>query len=409
MVAPDLLRERIERAVAAYREQIVEFAQELIALPTENPPGHGYEACARAIAARIGALGLACEFLPVSGAPPGLPRYWLSARAGARDRSAPTLYFHGHYDVVPAARAEQYRPHIADGRLHGRGSADMKGGLAAMIYAVKALGDSGVALSGAVALTIVPDEETGGAYGSRYLASTGLLGVGGVGMLTPEPTGGVIWNANRGALTLRVSVRGRPAHVGQHYEGINAFERMLVVAGALLELKGEIERHQTDFAVRNEIARRSILMLGGECSGGANFNIVPALCTFTVERRINPEEDLATEKSRLFALFDRLRASGIDLEVDVLQEGSPAGVPEEHPVARALAASVADVTGHAPEFALCPGLLEIRFYAEQGVPAFAYGPGNLSFAHGPDEQVAVDDLISAATIYALTAARLLGA
>lgn len=409
MTASEALRERIGRAVAAYREQIVDFTQELIALPTENPPGHGYEACARAIAARLRALGLAHELTSVPGAPPEAPRYWLAARAGSPGRDAPILYFHGHYDVVPASGLEQFRPYIAGGRLHGRGAADMKGGLAAMIYAVKALDDSGVALGGATALTIVPDEETGGAYGSRYLASAGLLGIGGIGMLTPEPTGGVIWNANRGALTLRVTVRGRPAHVGQHYEGINAFERMLVVAEALLELKGAIERHQTDFAVEHESARRSILMLGGECSGGANVNVVPARCSFTVERRINPEEDLPTEKARLFALFDRLRAGGIELDVDVLQEGLPAGVPADHPVGRALVQSVADVTGRAPAFALCPGLLEIRFYAERGMPAFAYGPGGLGFAHGPEEQVAVDDLVASAPIYALTAARLLSA
>src|SRR5262249_49100908 len=128
------------------------------------------------------------------------------------------LYFHGHYDVVPAADSAQFQPWIAGGKLFGRGSSDMKSGLAAMIGAVQALKVCGIPLQGKIGLIIAPDEETGGQRGSQSLAERGLLGRHGIGMLTAEPTSGVVWNANRGAISLRVWVKGKPAHVGLHYE-----------------------------------------------------------------------------------------------------------------------------------------------------------------------------------------------
>src|SRR5207237_7365594 len=107
--------------------------------------------------------------------------------------------------------------------------------------------------------------------------------------------------------SLRVRVKGKPAHVGLHYQGVNAFEQMLTVANALMDYKREISTRQTRFHIEPEAARASILMMGGECSAGTNFNLVPAECTFTVDSRINPEETMAAEKRRVLALIDRLR------------------------------------------------------------------------------------------------------
>ncbi len=283
----------------------------------------------------------------------------------------------------------------------------MKSGLAAMIYAARALQDCGTPLNGRIGLVFVPDEETAGPRGSRYLAERGLLGQNAVGMLTPEPNGGVVWNANRGAITLRVTVKGKSAHVGRQHEGLNAFERMLEVARALSALKAEVETRTTGFNIAPETARRSILMLGGRTEGGTNFNVVPDRCSFTVDRRINPEEDFEQEKQRLFAVLEAARTGGIDLEVETLQEGRSCGVAEDDPVGQALAHNIAEVTGRAAQFEMCPGLLEIRFYAERGIPAFAYGPGLLTVSHGPNEFVPIDRIVQCAQVYALTAARVL--
>jgi succinyl-diaminopimelate desuccinylase len=318
------------------------------------------------------------------------------------------LYFHGHYDVVPASDAAQFQPRERKENIFGRGAADMKGGLVAMLYAVRVLAELKINLRGRIELVFVPDEETGGACGTAALFERGVLARDRArGMLTPEPTGGVIWNASRGAISLRVTVRGKPAHVGLAARGVNAFEKMLIVARALEKEKKKISARRTRFRIQPAAARRSILLLGGRSEGGTNFNVVPAACSFTVDRRINPEEDLAAEKNRLLKIFDRARRSGIQLESEIFQEGQPACLPETHPLSRALGASIREITKRAPAFELCPGLLETRFYAAHGIAALAYGPGRLEVSHGPNEFVSLRSMESCAAVYALTAARLL--
>jgi acetylornithine deacetylase/succinyl-diaminopimelate desuccinylase family protein len=318
-------------------------------------------------------------------------------------RGERVLYFHGHYDVVPAQSAEQFQPVRKEHFLFGRGSCDMKGGIVAMLYAILALKECGAELGGRIALTLVPNEETGGEGGSAWLAAQGRLGLGGIGMLLAEPTSGVVWNANRGAISLRVRVLGKPAHVGLQHQGENAFERMHQVVERLQELKQEVEQRLTSHNIGAEQARNSILMLGGQSGGGANFNVVPEECWFTVDRRVNPEEDLDEEKGRLIAVLERCKCEGIPLEWEILQEGRSFTCRQEDALGEALARSVKAVTGKAPRFEMCPGLLEIRFYAAQGVPAYAYGPGLLSVAHGPNEYVDLRKVVECATIYALTA------
>jgi succinyl-diaminopimelate desuccinylase len=417
--------EQIRCAIGAYRDEIAEFTKTLVAIPTENPPGRAYAACTQVIANKLRHLGFEPEVRAIptheeldfsSPSAPrndssgvlqrgGTERYWVRSFFGEGER---TLYFHGHYDVVPASSETQFTPELRNGNLFGRGSADMKSGLAAMIYAVKALKDLGVKLAGRIGLVLVPDEETGGAYGSQSIAEQGELGRGGIGMLTPEPTGGAIWHASRGAISMGVTVKGKSAHVGLAGRGVNAFEQMLQVAGALVEHKKAVSARETACRVTPESARGSILLVGGCCEGGTNFNTVPEVCSFTVDRRTNPEEDLQEEKESLLRILDCFRQKGIQLEMEILQEGLSASSPETGAVASTLAQSVAEITGKRPSFEMCPGLLETRFYAVKGIPAYAYGPGMLSVSHGPDEFVALENIYSCAAVYALTAVGLLG-
>ncbi len=191
--------------------------------------------------------------------------------------------------------------------LYGRGTADMKGGLASMLYAAVALQRLRVPLDGRVALVFVPDEETGGRRGSGFLAARGRLGTHGIGMLTPEPTSGVIWNANRGAITLRATVHGREAHVGLMHQGRNAFEDAVLVVSRLQRLARRVGRRRTRFRVKPDAARRSLMLIGGEVQAGSNFNVVPGRCVFTVDRRMNPEEDFEAERRALLAVFEEAR------------------------------------------------------------------------------------------------------
>jgi succinyl-diaminopimelate desuccinylase len=396
-------RHVLARALDARKEGILTFARDLIGFASENPPGNCYRECAERIRVELDRLGLGCQVVAVPGFPER-PRYNLLSFHGNDQR---TLYFHGHYDVVPAQSREQFTPRIEKGRLYGRGAADMKAGVAAMIYATALLKECRIPLQGRVGLCIVADEETGGQGGSRYLDEIGLLGKDGFAMITPEPTSGVVWHANRGAITLRINVKGKSAHVGLQHQGINAFEQMLRVATALQSLKAEVEKRKTTYRILPESAAHSILMLGGRVEGGANFNVVPEACSFTVERRFNPEEDLGTEKAALLGVLEKLQAQGIKLDVEVLQEGYSSGVSEDHPVALALAETIEAVTGKRPAFEMCPGILETRWYARKGIPAFAYGPGPLEVSHGPDEAIDIERIYQHTLVYALAATRLL--
>ena len=383
---------------------------ELVRIPTENPPGRNYRACADLLEKRLDQAGLTCERHEFPASPVGTgasdEATSLIATFGSGSR---TLYFHGHYDVVPAQSPEQFQPERKEHFLFGRGSCDMKGGIVAMLFAIRALKECRVELNGKIALTLVPDEETGGARGSAWLAAQGLLGQNAIGMLLPEPTSGVVWNANRGAISLRINVLGKSAHVGLQHRGENAFEQMLRVVERLQELKREVEQRKIGYAIGAEQTRNSILMLGGGSGGGTNFNVVPEQCWFTVDRRINPEEDFDAEKGRLVGVLEHCRRDGIRLEWEILQEGRAAACSEDENLGRVLAQSVKAINGEAPRFEMCPGLLEIRFYAAMEIPAYAYGPGLLSVAHGPNEYVDLRMVRDCAAIYALTAIEMLNA
>ncbi len=367
---------------------MLDFTRRLIEIPSENPPGNQYEECARVLLDELDRLQFAT--VERQGA-------CILATVGT---GTPTLYFSGHYDVVPAQSRDQFRPRIEGANLFGRGSSDMKGGLAAMIHAAAAVRDEALLNNGRICIVLVPDEETAGPRGSRDLVARGVLGRDGIGMLTPEPTGGVIWNANRGAISLRATMRGKSAHVGRQFEGVNAFERALPVFNRLLAIKHDVELRETRHNIAPPAARQSILLLGGRVEAGTNFNVTPDICSFTIDRRINPEENLEEEHRRLTEALD-------GLEVETLQLEPSASTPAQYPLGERLSRHVSNITGRDAVFEMCPGLLETRFYAARNIPAFACGPGLLTVSHGPNEFVPVRNIMQCALIYALTAAETL--
>jgi len=383
-------------------DEMAALLAELVAIPTENPPGKNYGACADLLERRLREFGLDCERVSAmeSNQEGDDAAVCLLGSYGRGER---TLYFHGHYDVVPVQSQEQFQPVRKEHFLFGRGSCDMKGGIVAMLYAIRALKETGAELNGRIGLTLVPNEETGGEGGSAWLTRQGLLGRSGIGMLLAETTSGVVWNANRGAISLSVEVFGKSAHVGLQHQGENAFERMHRVVERLQQLKHEVEQRTTQCSIGTEQARNSILMLGGQSSGGTNFNVVPEKCSFTIDRRINPEEELQAEKAKLLEVLESCQREGIPLNWEILQEGTASSCHEGETLGAALSENIQAVTGAAPRFEMCPGLLETRFYAARGIPAYAYGPGLLSVAHGPNEYVDLRKVVDCAAIYALTA------
>ncbi|MEN8143563.1 MAG: ArgE/DapE family deacylase [Gemmatimonadota bacterium] len=388
----------LDRAIEDASPSMIRLAEELIAIPTENPPGKAYAECVELLHQRLTGLGLEVDLVDLGQAK--------TAVVGGFGTGL-TLHFHGHYDVVPASSANQFDPVVHDGRLVGRGSADMKGAVASMAFAVAAL--SAFEIPGRVELVVVPDEETGGSAGAQRLLEFGRLGRNGVAAILGEPTSGAIWNAHRGAITLRIKVTGQPAHVGLHYQGLNAFECAIPIINRLWELKREVEQRRTSFRTERAEESSSILMMGGEVAGGHQFNVVPASFSFTVERRFNPEENLEEERDRLRRTIRDATPPLANVEVVTIQGGNASGVSEDADLVKCLRRAVEEVDGKTTSCALCPGLLESRFYEEAGVPAVAYGPGELEVSHGPNESVEIGRLIACSKIYARFALRLLSA
>ncbi|KPL14109.1 hypothetical protein AMJ74_04010 [candidate division WOR_3 bacterium SM1_77] len=379
------------------------FTEDLIRIKTENPPGACYDECVRLITRKLISFGLRPKILKVRGGG-SYPRYSLIASHGT---GKDTLYFHGHYDVVPASE-RQFKPRLENKKLYGRGASDMKGGLTSMIYALRVLQLLKLRLRGRICLVIVPDEETGGGLGTNYLFEHGYIKRdNSIGMLMPEPTSGTIWHACRGAISFLITIKGKPAHVVLQHKGINAFDQMLDLLNTLYKLKQTVEKRKTKFKVAGDESRNSILMIGGVCRCGTNFNIVPGECTFSIERRINPEENFTKEKERLLGIVDRFREKGMNINTTILQAGESAGISSDHQLADALVGSIHDVLNKKPRFYMCPGLLETRYYLKNKIPALAYGPGLLSHAHSPNEFIDVRRIYDCTAIYALTAVTLL--
>jgi acetylornithine deacetylase/succinyl-diaminopimelate desuccinylase-like protein len=392
-------------AVAAWLEpradEMAELLMRLVALDTENPPGRALGRCAGLLREAMERLRFSPEVIEVAASreleDPCVVR-------GSAGDGPEVVYFHGHFDVVPAQSRAQFEPRRRDGRIVGRGSADMKGGLVSMLYGAAAAAEVGVLDGRRIVFHFVCDEETGSVAGSGHLREAGLIDPGALAMVTAEPTGGVIWHACRGAITLRVRTAGREAHVGYVHEGVNAFEHMVRIAEPLATLTHELLRQRTSYPVDSDEAAGSMLVVGGQAGAGAGFNVVPGSAWFSVDRRFNPEEQLDRELARLTGMIEQTAdAIGARVEIDVLQEQPSGSTDQSHPAAGALARCVGLVEGAEPAFRMCPGVLDTRWYSQLGIPAFAYGGGRLDVSHGPDEYIDEAAMRRCAAVYALFA------
>lgn len=386
-------------------DEMATLLEELVAMDTENPPGRGLGRCAAYLRDAMDRFGFAPEVIPLA------PRDRLEEPCIVRGRAgegAKTIYFHGHFDVVPAQSRAQFTAERQNGRIHGRGTADMKGGIVSMLYGAAAARELGLLGDGAIVFHLVCDEETGSDASSGFLQSSGLVDTAALAMVTAEPTAGAIWHASRGAITMRVELKGKEAHVGQAHLGVNAFEHMVKVAAPLHELARELLEKRTAFPMEDEDVKGSMLVVGGSSGSGVNFNVVPGSAWFSLDRRFNPEEDVDEEIARLAdTVNEAATAAGAHASVEVLQRQPSGSTDASHPMARALAASVTEIEGLAPRFELCPGILETRWYTQLGVPAFGYGAGRLDVSHGPGEYVDEAAMRRCAGVYALFAGKAL--
>jgi succinyl-diaminopimelate desuccinylase len=400
---PRSVRSDVQAWLDERAEDMAALLEALVRVPTENPPGRELGRCAVVLRAALERMGFSTELIEL--APTGSLEGPAIVR-GTVGSGARLVYYHGHFDVVPAQSPSQFEPERRDGRIIGRGTADMKGGLVSMLYGAAAASELGLLDDRKIVLHFVCDEETGSTAGSGHLRAAELIDPGAVAMLTAEPTGGVIWHACRGAITLRVQTSGREAHVGYVHEGVNAFEHMIRIAEPLTALSRELLGKRTSFPVESDEAAGSMLVVGGQAAAGAGFNVVPGSAWFSIDRRFNPEEQLDQELARLTDMIEEAAdAAGAHVDIEVLQAQPSGSTDERHPAALTLARCVEAVESTGATFRLCPGVLDTRWYSQLGIPAFAYGGGRLDVSHGPDEHIDETAMRRCAAVYALFAAQ----
>jgi succinyl-diaminopimelate desuccinylase len=416
------LFERIEDQ----RDALVDLTRALVRFPTVNPPGEGYKACARHLGNRLSHAGFEVVYVRAEGVigdSERYPRINVIARYQGHG-PGPCVHFNGHIDVVETGHGWTVDPFagvVQDGRVYGRGSCDMKGGLAAAVIAVESILAAGVRFDGALEISGTVDEESGGYAGVAHLAEQGWFSRPRVDhVIIPEPHSvGGICLGHRGVWWAEIETLGRVAHGSMPFLGECAIRHMSAFLNRIeRQLLPKLATRQTAMPIVPSGARQSTLNInaihGGQAEGhdGLPSPVVADSCRMTIDRRFLLEESLETVKAELVAILDQLRRDrpGFDYRLRELMEVLPVQTAKDAPVVRAVAAAIERVTGRKPEYVCSPGTYDQKHVFRIGrlEDCIAYGPGIVELAHQPDEHVAIEDLVTSAKVMAAAALRLLG-
>ncbi len=428
------LEEKVVEAVRASRDELVSLTAELVACDTTaRQPGtaaRDEDKLQRILARRLEGLGAEVDVwepeptgkgnrhLPDDLDFVGRPQLAARLRGAGGGRS---LLLNGHIDAVDVEPREQwtvdpFKVTERDGRLYGRGTADMKGGIAAMVVALEALRRAGVRLAGDVVFCTVTDEESSGAGGFAAVAH----GVKADAGICAESTGFEAWVACRGTVTPYVTVHGRAGHAEvrqPHWRdggAVNAIEKAVTVIEAAQRLRDEW---------RDRPDQQHPLLSPGDIvptivKGGTWEVTYPEACTICFDITYLPgrldadgtgkavEEEVAAWLERAAAADPWFAEHPLEIRwsVDVV----PAEMPPDHPLAVATLEAGAGLGRPGRAAGLDSWHDAATFTRRGGTPTFSYGADGLATAHTIDEWIAADELVDAAAIYALAAMRWCG-
>jgi acetylornithine deacetylase len=368
------------------RGDAVALAKVLIAVDSQNPSlvagGAGEAAVARVLADVLRAWGFAVELQEIS---PGRPN--VVARAGKP--GARSLMFNGHLDVVGVAGMTHapFEAREQDGRIYGRGSADMKAGIASMCAAAARAADAG--LAGEVVIAAVCDEEFT-SIGTRGLIERGVRADAAI---VTEPTQLAIMPAHKGFVWIEAAFTGRAAHGSRYDIGVDSIRH----AGLFL---AELDRYES-----KTLGARGHPLLGrpsvqaATISGGSGMSTYPDRCELAIERRTIPGEKTEHVRLEIMELLDRVKIADarFDGSIAVTMEQQPSDVPVSAPVVRALAQSLASA-GVRESIAGMTAWTDAALLNAAGIPAICFGPGDISLAHAAEEYVPVREIENAARV-----------
>lgn len=403
---PSDLATRIDKQ----EHQLCRFLQQVIRVPTVNPPGENYLECVSIFEDKLKSLGMSTKMIQVPDAlvsehvpdADGRPRYNLIARwdVGAKE----TIHFNGHYDVVPVNGQWKYgpfEPKIDNGWLFGRGSSDMKGPNAALCFALQGIQKSGITPGVNVEVSFTCDEEVGGLLGAGYVATEGLANAdyvvvleGGSGKRVGCGHNGIVW--------LDIEVTGRSAHGSTPQKGINAFENMAALTMQLRKIKQNFPKRT--YTTPEGKALHPTMNIGGVFSvgDGAKVNTVPASASFTIDRRVIPSETIKAAQDEIIQKIREAREScpSLRTRVNTRIALDPCVTSPKSKIAVNMARAVQKAKGGKPRFSSTPGFTDLHFFVnEGGMPGIGYGAVGKNI-HAIDERVNVADLINTSKAYA---------
>lgn len=326
----------------------------------------------------------------------------------------PTLVLNGHVDVVDPGEPQRWHSPPFEltprgGRVYGRGACDMKGGLCCALASAKALADAGARLQGEMRIQSVVGEEDGGCGTLAAL----LRGHSGDGAIVLEPTRLELGPAHGGALGFRVTVPGRAAHGAFREEGVSPIEPFARLVRALRELERRRNESVSDPLFAGDPLPFALAI--GRVRSGTWASTVPESLVFEGRLGFPPGEPAADARRAFEAAVAReaeddpwLARHPPVIEWSGAQFGAARTDPER-PVVRALAGAFRDVAGRPPVVRGMRYGSDMRLLVDVGgIPTVHFGPGDVRDAHRPDESVAVEDLVLAARVVAVTALRFCG-
>ncbi|MXY49878.1 MAG: acetylornithine deacetylase/succinyl-diaminopimelate desuccinylase family protein [Gemmatimonadetes bacterium] len=422
MITP--LEQRIVEQVRVLRDDMIGFLRALIQIPSVNPPGDGYPDCARLVGDRLRALGFETRYVTAAGHPDHSeehPRVNVVGRLSGRS-PMPTLHFNGHTDVVPPGEhwtVDPFGGEVKDGRIYGRGACDMKGGIAAALFAAAAVREAGVSLRGSLEFSATVDEETGGFAGMDYLAREGLISPERTSyVIIPEPFGpGRICLGHRGVYWFRVDTIGRTAHGSMPFLGVSAINKMeRFLSRVSSDLAPALRARKTEMPVDPPEARRATInvngITGGQTDGSVGSPCVADRCSAIFDRRFLIEESFDDVKKEIETLIAHLTAEDRDFKAELtdLMVVRPVETDPDAELVGTASRTIEDLTGVPAEHVASPGTYDHKHVHNTGrvKQCIAYGPGLLHLAHQPDEYCEIEHLVRSCEVMAVTAARLLG-
>ena len=389
------------------------FAQRLVQTPSVFLPdvaGANEEAAARMVYEQLHAWGWQPLWEEVA---PGRPN--VIAELQGSLGAGPVLLFEGHTDVVMPGDLSQWTHapfggEIVDGRLYGRGAADMKAGVTAMLFAARALQLAGAPFRGRIRLLIPVDEE-GLMLGIKHMVAQGHA-EGALAAIICEPEEREICLASKGALRLRLVSYGRIAHGAMPEEGINALAGMLRLLHRILELEQRLQAEYAAHPLLGKLYISPTVMRAPLNSDPSQLNCLPDCCDAYLDIRSIPAIQHGQLIVDIRILMDEIcrQWPGYRFELEVIDDRPAVEIAEQHPVVQALVQAHTEVYDTVPTWGGVPGSTDGTILArDAAVPVVVYGPGNKRIPHQPNEYVELDEMQRAAQVYVRTVLAVLGA